>query len=359
MNEAPRYVESSYMLFDKEFDIDWFFGKRNSGIKGMDFSLLKNVKVLSETHFSKLWFLKGALKLAFVKEYSYYIMIGEPYLLTTWLLPILIKFFNPSAKIIFWTHGWYGKETNVRAVLKKIYYKLADTILLYGNHAKRLMIKEGFKSYKLHVIHNALHYTQQVEMRNKIKPTSYMHDHFQNDFPIIVMIGRLNLRKKLDMLINAVSLLSNRNEHYNILFIGDGEDRKSLEELVAKRRLIKNVWFYGACYDEEENSKLLINSDLCVVPGDIGLTAIHAMTLGVPTISHNCFMYQGPEFEAIQPGITGDFFEYGNVQSLADTISNWFKTHPDRDKIRRVCYKEIDKNWTPEFELNVLKQVLK
>lgn len=359
MNQAPRYVESSYLLFDKEFDIDWFFGKSNDGIKGMDLSLLKSVRILPGGRLSRIWWLKGALGLAFKRNYTNYIMIGEPYLLTTWVLSFLIKVFNTKAQILFWTHGWYGKESKFRTILKKIYFHLADDILLYGNYAKQLMIKEGFHSQKLHVIHNALHHKQQVELRNTIKPSSIMHEHFKNDYPTIVMIGRLNLRKKLDMLIDAVTRLCERGEYYNILFIGDGEDRESLEIMVAEKNITQQVWFYGASYDEEVNSMLLINSDLCVVPGDIGLTAIHALTLGVPTISHNCFMYQGPEFEAIKQDVTGDFFEHDNVNSLADTISNWFKNHRDRDITRQRCYKEIDEYWTPEFELNVLKQVLK
>lgn len=358
MNQAPRYVESSYILFDKNFRIDWYFCKSNEGIKGMDTSLLNNVMVLSEVRYHRFWLMKRALKLAFNKEYDHYIMIGEPYLLTTWALSTLIKLFNKKAQILFWTHGWYGKESKFRIVIKKMYFHLADKILLYGDYAKKLMIQVGFDPEKLYVIHNALHHDQHVKMRNYIKPSRLMYDHFHNRYPTIVMIGRLNIRKKLDMLIDAVAILRDRCEYYNILFIGDGEDRKALQSMTECKGLSPQVWFYGACYDEEVSSSLLINSDICVVPGDIGLTAIHALSLGVPTISHDCFMYQGPEFEAIKPGVTGDFFEYNNVQSLVETISNWFKNHKDRDVVRKACYKEIDENWTPEFELKILKQVL-
>ena len=118
------------------------------------------------------------------------------------------------------------------------------------------------------------------------------------------------------------------------------------------------VWFYGACYDEDTNAELIFNSDLCVVPGDVGLTAVHVMTFGTPCITHDDFRRQGPEFESIIPGRTGLFFAFGNAAALADSIATWLTDHPDRDAVRTACYREIDERWTPEYELAVLKEVV-
>ena len=66
-----------------------------------------------------------------------------------------------------------------------------------------------------------------------------------------------------------------------------------------------------------------------------------------------------PEFEAIKPGVTGDFFERDNVESLANCISNWFKSKENcRENIRQQCYQEIDNCWNPHYQLSVLKSVL-
>ena len=101
----------------------------------------------------------------------------------------------------------------------------------------------------------------------------------------------------------------------------------------------------------------MYNADLCVVPGDIGLTAIHSLMFGTPAISHNCFKYQGPEFEAIKSGITGDYYKYGSVENLADIISLWFKNH-NRQEVRNNCYKEIDTSWNPAYMFEVVKKHL-
>ena len=119
------------------------------------------------------------------------------------------------------------------------------------------------------------------------------------------------------------------------------------------------IWFYGECYDEKVNAMLIYNADLCVSPGNVGLTAIHSMVFGTPVISHNAFSWQMPEFEAIVPNMTGAFYVYNNQESLVDSISQWFRDNKNkRDEIREKCYKEIDDNWTPVYQMRVIKENL-
>lgn len=360
MNIAPRYVESAYKLFEKNLDILWCFGSNNSDIKEMDHSFLKDVEILPTKHLKKGYFLKGATALAFRKDIDNYVLLGEPALLNTWILPWLIKLFHPQRKVIFWTHGWYGKEGFFKTIIKKIYFFPADTILTYGERARNLMIKVGFKPAKVMAIHNSLNHEEQVALRDTIRLSSIYKDYFNNNNPVLIFIGRLTPVKKLDMLVKAVSLLKQKGCMYNIVFVGDGSESQSLMKLVNECGLCDNVWFYGACYDEKQNAELIYNADLCVAPGNIGLTAMHSLVFGTPALTHNDFAWQMPEYEAIHEGVTGCFFERNNVEALADAISNWFcEKSIKREDVRRACYQEIDNNWTPEYELNVLKKVLK
>jgi hypothetical protein len=96
-----------------------------------------------------------------------------------------------------------------------------------------------------------------------------------------------------------------------------------------------------------------------VSPGNVGLTAMHTMVFGTPVLTHDDFPHQMPEFEAIKESETGSFFKYGDVESLADGISRWFDEKQDkRDEVRTACMYEIDTNWTPQFQLNVLSSVI-
>jgi glycosyltransferase involved in cell wall biosynthesis len=235
-----------------------------------------------------------------------------------------------------------------------------DGVFLYGNYARDLMIQNGFNPSKLHVIYNSLNYDEQLVIRKELTRSDIYSNYFRNTNPVIIFIGRLTKIKDLPLLIEAVSKLRDEGKFYNVVLVGDGEDRDFLRQDVEKRGLSNQVWFYGASYDERKNAELIFNADLCVAPGNIGLTAMHAMMFGCPCMSHDDFAYQMPEFEAIKPGVTGDFFKRNDPSSIASAIDKWFLENGSRrESIRSECYQEIDSKWNSHNQINILKQVLK
>lgn len=246
------------------------------------------------------------------------------------------------------------------AKLKLWQFKKITGAFIYGDRAKKLLIEQGIPKEKLFVIHNSLDYDTQKLLRKRMVSSDIYMTHFKNDYPNLIFIGRLTKVKKLDMIIDALVMLKKNGENYNMIFVGDGSERENLEKKVTTMCLQDNVWFYGACYDERKNAELVYNADLCVSPGNVGLTAIHALMFGCPVITHNSFEWQMPEYEAIQAGLTGDFFEKDNVEDLSNIISRWFAGRQKlRDEVREACFKEIDTNWNPYYQMDIIKKNLK
>lgn len=360
-NFASKYREPIYQKLDAQYPIDWYCGKYDTDIAELDYSKLKRVTLIENKRFIKdpLYFQQGVLALLRRKEYSVYLMTGELWCVSTWLFAALKKIVAPRKKVYFWTHGWYGKESRMRAMLKRMYFRLADGIFLYGDYARRLMIEQGFNPDKLWVIHNSLDYEYHQQLLAKINETDVYRLHFGNDYPNLLFIGRLTTVKRIDQLIEAMKLLDTKGVRCNLTLVGDGVEKTALQDLVKKYHLVKRVWFYGACYDDLRNSELIYNADLCVAPGNVGLTAMHCMTFGTPVISHDSFPYQMPEFEAIIPQQTGDFFRYGDVQSLVETIEGWLQNNSaDRQRVREACFAEIKKHWNPTAQMEVFNKYL-
>ena len=360
-NIGSHYRSAIYQLMDKELNCDFFFGDKVDDIKKMDYSLLSH-KVI-ETPNKRLghgfYYQKGVPSLI-KADYDTYIFVGETRCLSTWLFCLRARLFHPKKRVFFWSHGWYGKETKLEAFIKKILFRLPNCgSFLYGNYARELMIKEGFNPDKLYVIHNSLDYDAQLPIRKQLRPLPIYQDHFGNENKNIVFIGRLTKVKRFDLLIDAVVQLKQKGETVNVTFIGDGIERQNMERMVEEKGIKNQVWFYGACYDEKTNAELIYNADVCVSPGNIGLTAMHVLMFGCPAITNDDFSHQMPEFEAIQDGLTGTFFHAGDSSSLAETISKWFMVHGDnREDVRKACYKEIDEQWTPRYQIDVLKKNL-
>lgn len=354
---ASHYRKLIYSLMDAQLGCDFIFGKQETTVKQLDITQLRKAQYIpNEPIGTGRWYkMPGAQKL--MKGYD--VVINDMGILCTssWWYMLQSKFHKQ--KVYLWDHGWYGREGFFKKWMKRVYFGLADGAFIYGDHARNLMIENGFDGSKLHVIHNSLDYDAQLVLRNKIRPSGIYTEHFGNTNPVLVMIGRLNLRKHLDMLIYAIEKLSTQGKLYNVVLIGDGEDRNKLEKLAKERDVENQVWFYGACYDEKTNAELIYNADMCVVPGDIGLTAMHSMMFGCPAMSHNYYPNQGPEFEAIQEGKTGTFFEHGSIDSLAESISRWFAEKIScREEVRQSCYKEVDENWNPHKQIEIIKRVI-
>ena len=358
---APLYREAIYKLLDKELDVDWFFcGNAKRNLKMFDYSLLKHCDLSMEEKkvLGPMMYYKGIKKLN-IQQYDAIICPGVIRSFSEWWLLQKLGKGMKDSKLYLWTHGWYGKESCWQKSIKKFFFRKVDGFFLYGDYARNEMIKEGFDASKLHVIKNSLDYDKQLEIRNNIVASNVYKEHFKNNNPTIIFIGRLTPVKKLDQIVEAVGILKQKGENYNIAFVGDGEIRQSLEVEVAKYQLQDNVLFYGPCFDEKINAELIYNADLCVAPGNIGLTAMHVLMFGCPAISHNNFKCQMPEFESIIPGHTGAFFEYDNVEDLARSISQWFISKSGcREEVRKACYKEIDDCWNPHYQLNLIKKVL-
>ena len=92
--------------------------------------------------------------LPFNKSFDAIVYWGEANRISTWLSCIIAKFVG--RKTIFWSHGIYGNESFLKLYFRKLFYRLADAILLYSDYGKVQMIKNGFNQDNLFVIKNSL-----------------------------------------------------------------------------------------------------------------------------------------------------------------------------------------------------------
>ncbi|TDT44755.1 glycosyltransferase involved in cell wall biosynthesis [Maribacter spongiicola] len=359
-NLAPHYRAPIYKLMDKELQCDFYFGDDvGTPIKKMNYADLTGFKKeLKNIYIPNTGFewQKGAWQLIF-KPYTYYIITGTPGSLSNWLLALLAILLRK--KVYAWTHGMKGNLTPAGKLIAKNFFRLCTKSLLYGDFSKKLMINEGFKSEQLIPIYNSLDYDCQLEIRKTLVPSTIYKDYFQNNDPILIYIGRVQKSKKIDLLVHALFELKHNNKNCNLVIVGEDIDNNDIPALVKEYNLQERVWFFGPCYNEEKIGELLFNSDICVSPGLIGLTAIHALTYGLPVITSDLYSQHGPEFEAIEPGITGDFFKAGDILDLCKKINNWINLSSKlRERVRLHAYSMVKSKYNPHYQIKVLKSLI-
>lgn len=359
-NYAPHYRQSIYKKMESAFDLHYYVGdKTYSDIKKMDYSIfvsqLKEVKNIRL--YGYFYWLRGSVSLYF-HSYRTYILTGEPYCISSWIILLLSRM--SKKKVYLWGQGMNKKDSTKKNWIKSIYYNLSDGNFLYGNRAKQIMDSKGVNSENNHVIYNSLDYDRQRKVRESLDPTEThtVFKRFQNNSYTLIFIGRLTKQKKLHLLIDAVSELNKNEVEYSLLIIGDGEEREKLEKVAESCLDDGCYYFYGKTYDEQEIGELISGSDLCVSPGNVGLTAIHSLSYGTPVCTHSNFDNQMPEFESIVPGETGFFFEENSVEHMVKGIKNWRK-NSERNIVRSNCIEIVEKYYNPFFQIDVIRAVLK
>ena len=296
----------------------------------------------------------GLQRLALKGKFKVIVYWGEAHRISTWLSAALARL--SGKKVVFWTHGIYGNEGFLKKKIRTYFYRLADSILLYGEHGKRQLESVGISSERLHVINNSLDVQAQLKKIESMDSTVFCNIKSQfcrENEHLLVFVGRLEPQKQLGLLIQAVAMLKQDGKSVKALLIGDGSQRNALTQQAIDLGVGENVIFFGESYEEDLVLPLLAASDICVSPGEVGLTAMHALVCGTPVISHNDFPNQMPEFEAIREGRSGAFFRRGDVRDLVEKIVACLSAIDLGQITIESCREQIVHNYTPEFQRRV------
>ncbi len=357
-NYNPLYRYPIYKEIDRVLHPDFFFGDSVfEPIKQFNPELLSGFKGYIHAKKGKKVIWHTGIGRIFNCDYTDYIITGSTNSLINWA--ILFYAFVFHKKVSVWCHGLKSDVSRISIkFLYKLFYKLSDRILLYGNYSKPFMEKIGVNPIKLFVIHNSLDTENQTKIYSTLRKTDLFKNHFGNSHPTIIYIGRLQKRKKIEQILEAMLQLNSDGFYINLVVVGGASDDFDFEDKVLSLNLTKQVWLYGPSYDDNINAELIFNSSACVSPGNVGLTCIHSLSFGTPVITNDNFSAQMPEFEAVKDGITGSFFHENDILDLAEKIRFWTSADDEvREKTRLICRNSILKDWSVDYQINLLKSL--
>ena len=251
---------------------------------------------------------KHVLKTIINRKPNCVIMLGvDPTIISNFPLFIYLKLMG--VKILWWSHGTLGHQGILGKLFRIFFYRLSDGILLYSDAGKKRLINNNIDRHKLFAVGNCINHESYKNpsinsLEKKIK---------------IIFSGRLETRKKLEILIQAIKIFKERKILVELDIIGTGPSLDILKTFVNKNNLEKEVTFHGALYGQDAD-KLISSANVGVIPGLAGLSIIHYMARGLPVITNNNFTEHGPEVSAIHDGKNGYIFEDNDYYDLVDKI---------------------------------------
>ena len=135
----------------------------------------------------------------------------------------------------------------------------------------------------------------------------------------IVFSGRLIQVKRPDLLIDAFAAIAQQRPDWDLLIIGDGPLRQSLQAKVPAE-LSKRVQFTGFMDDQATVSALYRLSDILVLPSEYepwALVINEATAAGMAIVSSDIV---GAAAELVRDGVNGRIFHSGDASALRQCL---------------------------------------
>ena len=265
-----------------------------------------------------IYWIPYSIKVLF-KSYDVYIMPNRMTIISGWICLLLGKFLNK--KIWLWGHGKGSEKYKFGKILRKFFMKLSYGCLFYDFRTTETFGKKFPNKYMIAVPNTINNLKIEKEFENKFgeKIDDYIKTK-KKEKNIILFIGRLIKEKKPDILIYAINELKNKLDNVFCYFIGEGEMRKNMEELIEKYDLKDNIKIVGELYEDDKISEYFSKAKLTVIPANAGLSINHSMCYGVPVVIGDNFKSHGPESHMINDGQNGFIFKDEDYKELAEII---------------------------------------
>jgi len=136
---------------------------------------------------------------------------------------------------------------------------------------------------------------------------------------VIVFLGRLVKEKGTEMLIETMTHLRDRD--YQLLVIGEGPERAQMKYMAESKGI--SIQFVGALTDDETLASYLYASDVLLNPGYLGLSIVHAFSIGVPVVAPvagTAFRFHSPEWVYVRTGENGILVANATAENFADAV---------------------------------------
>ena len=271
-----------------------------SGVIGSKLTLTQNVHILRGSAY--LCWQKGITSWLTGWDPDALVMEANPRYLSS--RPAINWMKDRDRPIIGWGLGApsdSGFLARSRTWIRNKFVKQFDAIIAYSTIGAEQYKLLGVPEDRVFVAHNA------VSPRPAQKPHRALG---QEANQRILYVGRLQARKRLDILIRACALL---NKKPDLIIVGDGPEREALEALAAIE--YPGTLFMGTLQGEDLSSQYL-QADLFVLPGTGGLAVQEAMSYGLPVIVAEG---DGTQNDLVSGG-NGWLIPANNMEKLRETL---------------------------------------
>lgn len=223
-----------------------------------------------------------------------------------------------GAKVVFWYPdvflGSWMKNIGPAGVIGELVERIVlllpvDKYIAISETTKEKLVKAGVKKNKIEIVYCGVD-EEEIE---KIKS-----GRIKKKFDLST-VSRLVSYKRISDLISAIHMLSSKHPNISAVIVGQGPEKKSLEEMVKHLGIQSRIIFLGHIRNHLDVLETVSSSRIFCFPSEaegFGISTIEAAALGVPSVLSNIAVLR----EISRDGQSGLIFEKGDPSDLAKKI---------------------------------------
>lgn len=215
------------------------------------------------------------------------------------------------------------KNYDIVKFLLRISFIKADIIIANSQYTKESIIKnlKIKATSKIKIIYNPIYDPYLYYLS---KNTDELFTHIVQGEKYILCVGRLEKSKNFQMVLRAFQL-SKFNKNIKLLILGNGSQKKELEDLAIDLKISSEVIFAGNHsnpYPFYRYATLFISSSIWEGFGNV---IVEALCFGLPIIATNSY---GASLEILENGKYGSLVNLDDYKQMANVIDTILTNKP-------------------------------
>jgi glycosyltransferase involved in cell wall biosynthesis len=241
--------------------------------------------------------------------------------------------------------------------LGKFLCKSVDSIIVQNSQDASFLKSLGVSSSKIHVIPNGI----DTRLYNRLNVSQNAQEDFKERFKIkdkhvLLFVGRIEKRKRIDLLLYALKLISKEfGDKVILLIVGpDQGEKPALLNLAKQLGIDNNIVFTGTLETKDLLAAYAVADVFISLSAQeaFGLSVVEAMSMEVPVVAHR---WKGLSY-ILKDGVNGLSVSPFNFKELAEKTVFLLKNEEYRKSLAKASRSYVVQNFSID---RTVDQVLK
>jgi glycosyltransferase involved in cell wall biosynthesis len=217
-----------------------------------------------------------------------------------------------------------------------------DYVIVITEHLRRYMIDNGYDASRLFRIPNMLRISKPYQKKEFHKPV------------VIGSYGRFAEQKGYEYLLEAASLLKQRNYDFKLVLGGGGSDEAKLKSLAAELAIEDRTDFIGWVTDKDKFFEEIDVFCLSSIEEPFGIVLLETMEYSTPIVSTRC---AGPN-EIFAAGNDAILADVKSGADLADKLAELMDNTDMASQMAMLAYHNLVANYDIKIVAKKLSQIM-